>query len=82
MEKKTIRVSDVYLNAYLRTGHYSSTGVSVERIDGRRTVVFLYEESEDLENAIQNFRDSDFMRGFIREYLYSKRQITQALQNE
>jgi hypothetical protein len=82
MENKLVRVSDVYLNAYLRAENYSCVDVTVERIDGRRTVIFLYNYSKDLENAIQNFRDSDFMRGFIREYLYTKRQITKALQSE
>ena len=79
MENK-VRVSDVYLNAYLRSGGYSSIDYEVARVDGRRTVTFIYEDTDgSMDKAIGQFRDSQFMRDFIREYLYTKRAITKAL---
>lgn len=74
-----VRVSDVYLNGYLRAGGYKSKSVVVETIDGRKTVIFLYEDDGEINDVIQHFRDSQFMRDFVREYLFSKRQITEAL---
>lgn len=78
MENK-VRVSDVYLNAYLRSGGYSSIDYEVARVDGRRTVTFIYEDDGSMDKAIEQFKDSQFMRDFIREYLYTKRAITKAL---
>ena len=75
-----VRVSDVYLNAYLRAGGYSSIDYEITRVDGRRIVTFIYEDTDgSMDEAIERFKDSQFMRDFIREYLYTKRAITKAL---
>lgn len=75
-----VRVSDVYLNAYLRAGGYSSVDYEIARVDGRRIVTFIYEDTDgSMDEAIKQFKDSQFMRDFIREYLYTKRAITKAL---
>ena len=79
MEKNLIRITDIYLKAFVEAHGYKIDDAKVELIDGRRTVIFLYEESPALNELIQEFRDSQFMRAFIREYLKAKRDITTLL---
>lgn len=77
-----IKITDIYLNGWLRASGFTGKSVEVEVVDGRNRVTFLYEGSPQLESAIQEFRDDDFTRRFISEYLYSKRLITEALHKE
>lgn len=74
------KITDVYLNGFLRAKGFTEKSVDVEMIDGRKRVGFLYERDSRLDAAIEEFREDELMRRFITEYLYSKRQITQALQ--
>lgn len=77
-----IKVTDVYLNGWLRAKGFKGVSNEVELVDGRKRVTFLYDEDPELEVAIKEFREDEFTRRFITEYLYSKRMITEALYGE
>lgn len=80
--ENTVKITDIYLRGFLAARGYKSIDIQVETVDGRGTVVFVYESNPALDLDIQDFRDSTFMRAFIREYLSAKRIISQTLENE
>lgn len=77
--KKTIKVTDIYCQAYLQVGELKEDEVIVEMVDGRRRVAFIYNYSKEIEDAIDQYYASDFMRDWIKWYLRNKRVITRIL---
>lgn len=76
---KMTKVTDLYLNAYLLAKGFEMKDIDVIELDGRETVFFVYENEEDLVAAIEEYRDDKFIKDFVSKYLFSKRQITAAL---
>ena len=78
---KTIRVSNIYLKAYLEVSGVNCEGVEVSSVNGKRTVDWVYEDNELARVTIANYREDDFIREFVSEYLFAKTQITSALKS-
>mgnify|MGYP000989617734 CR=1 FL=1 len=74
------KITDVYLNGFVRAKGFKEKSIDVEEIDGRKRVTFLYDRDAQLDATIEEFREDELMRRFITEYLYTKKQITQTLQ--
>lgn len=79
MDKKTIRVTDLYLRAYLAASGIEDIDIEKESVNGRDTVVFVYVDSEEVVDTIAKFRADRFMKEYIRLYLKSKRDISDML---
>lgn len=73
------KCSDIYLNAYLLTRNFKYADVEIEHQTNRRTVYFVYEDSEELRKAMQDYKENDFLDKYISNYLLTKREITKSL---
>lgn len=73
------KTSDIYMNAYLLAKNFKYSDVEVEKQTTRRTVYFVYEDSEELRQAIDDYKENEFLDNYISNYLYTKREITIAL---
>lgn len=76
---KTIMVSDIYLKAFLAASGVDCEDIEVSSVNGKRTINWVYEDSELARATIVNYREDDFTREFVTEYLFAKTQITAAL---
>lgn len=79
MNKAIIKVSDLYLKAYLETRGFTTEDIQVDSINGKKTIHWVYIANEQVEEAIEEFREDEFLKSYITEYLRSKREITEAL---
>lgn len=74
-----IRVSDIYLKAYLEASGVDCEEVEVSNSNGKRTINWVYKDSELARVTIKSYREDDFIKEFVSEYLFAKTQITAAL---
>lgn len=72
-------VLDIYLNAYLMSDNFECKKVEVINTEGRRKVAFYYLDDKNLRASVKDYRENDYLKKYISNYLATKRQITKAL---
>lgn len=79
MEEKLYEVNDIYLNAYLLSDNIKTEKVDIVKSDGRNKVTFYYADNKELRASVKDYRENDFLKKYIDNYLFTKREITRVL---
>lgn len=80
MENK-YEVTDIYLNAYLLSDNFKYIDIKILEETNRKIVIFCYEKTDKLEQAVQDYKNNEFIHMYVKRYLATKRAITKALRN-